>query len=291
MLDFIEEFKDIKELSNFKTVAKSRYFFEIKIEEDLTKLWQVFDFIKEKNIQFKFIWWGTNILFAFDLFDWIIIKNSLSWYKFEEWILETYSSEMISDLAENLENDFNVDRWHRFIWLPWTVGWAIYWNAWCFWLETENNFVEWKFFNIDTYEIVNLSRQELEFSYRNSKLKKEQKLFCISWKFDLNKFEEKYSTDVDNLYFREYKQPKWNSCWSFFKNLEWDSAWRLIEAVWLKWYKLWWAYFSELHANFLMSDWSATFKDLIDLKDLAISKVQNEFWITIEPEVQILKNK
>jgi UDP-N-acetylmuramate dehydrogenase len=205
--------------------------------------------------------------------------------------LEIYSSESISDISKKLELDFNVDRWHRFIWLPWSIGWAIYWNAWCFWLETENNFVEWRFFNIDTYKIVYLNKKELEFSYRNSKLKKDNNLFCISGKFDLNKFEEKYSTEVDNLYFREYKQPKWNSCWSFFKNPKWDSAWRLIEEVWLKWYKIWWAYFSELHANFLMSDWTATFSDLIELKNLAIHKVKEKTWIMIEPEVQILENK
>jgi hypothetical protein len=55
MLDFIEEYKDIKELSNFKTEAKARYFFEIKDELDLNKLGQIFDFIKLNNLQFKFV--------------------------------------------------------------------------------------------------------------------------------------------------------------------------------------------------------------------------------------------
>lgn len=291
MLGFIEEFKDIKELSNFKTEAKARYYFEIKSEKDLTKLQQVFDFIKEKNLEFKIVWWGTNLLFAFDVFDWVIIKNSLLWFTFNDGILESYSSELISDVAEKLESEFNVDRWHRFIWLPGSIWGAVYWNAGCFGLETENNFVKWQFFDIDTFEVVNLTREELDFSYRNSKLKKEKKLFCIKAYFDLNYFEEKYASEVDNLYFREHKQPKWNSCGSFFKNPTWDSAWRLIEQVWLKWFHLWWAYFSKLHANFLMSDWTATYKELLDLKDLAIKKVKDETGIQIEPEVQILKNK
>lgn len=103
------------------------------------------------------------------------------------------------------------------------------------------------------------------------------KYFIISARFDLWKFEEKYSSDVDNIDFRENKQPKWNSCGSFFKNPKWDSAWRLIEAVWLKWYKTWWAYFSQLHANFLMSDWNATYDDLIKLMKLAQEKVKKNF--------------
>jgi UDP-N-acetylenolpyruvoylglucosamine reductase len=54
-----------------------------------------------------------------------------------------------------------------------------------------------------------MSKNEMLFSYRNSVLKlKEGKYFLVSAKFDLSKKVEKYSSDVDNIYFREHKQPK-----------------------------------------------------------------------------------
>jgi UDP-N-acetylmuramate dehydrogenase len=62
----------------------------------------------------------------------------------------------------------------------------------------------------------------------------------------------------------------------------------LIEQVGLKWKKIGGAYFSHRHANFLMHDGSGTYDDLLKLITLAQSKVQDEFWIHLENEVQII---
>jgi UDP-N-acetylmuramate dehydrogenase len=241
-----------------------------------------------------FIGSGTNMLFAFENFDWIVIKNNLFWWNYDEKtkILTSYSQEKISDLAEILEKKFEQKLWHRFIGLPWSVWGAVYWNAWCFWLETENNFLEAKIYNLETWKIENFSKEKINFSYRNSILKeKNNKFFLIEAKFDLSKKIEKYHSDVDNIDFRENKQPKGNTCGSFFKNPNREySAWFLIENVWLKWKKISWAFFSELHANFLMSDGSASYKDLLDLIELAQKKVKEKFWIEIINEVRIIKN-
>lgn len=292
MLEFLEENKDIRHLSGFKTPAKTKYYFEINNLDDVDKLVDIVNFCRQENLSYKILWAGTNILFAFDEYNWVIIKNNLSWYNYDEnnKILEAYSNEMISYLAEIVEEKYDNKVWHRFIGLPWSVGWAVFWNAWCFWLEAENNFLSALVLDLESGQRLELSRQEMFFEYRNSKPKKTWKYFIISVKFDLSKVEEKYSSQVDNIEFRENKQPKWFCCGSFFKNPQWDSAWRLIDAVWLKWYKLWWAFFSEKHGNFLMSDWNATFKDLLDLMKLAQNKVKKEYQIDLVNEVQILKN-
>lgn len=293
MINILRKNIEITELSNFKTKAKAKYYFEINSEDDLEKLSQVFEYIKNNNLKYIFIWWWTNLLFAFDLYDWVVIKNNLTWwrYNYNTKILDAYSAENISDIAEVLENGKNQDLWHRFVWLPWTIWWAIFWNAWCFWLEAENNFLSAKGYNLDTKKIEELSKLDMNFWYRTSILKETGRYFLISARFDLSKKIEKYSSDVDNVYFREHKQPKWNTCWSFFKNPSKEhSAWSLIEAVWLKWYKMWWAYFSDLHANFLMNDWSASYENLLDLISLAIEKVKNKFNIDLTPEVRIIKN-
>jgi UDP-N-acetylmuramate dehydrogenase len=63
----------------------------------------------------------------------------------------------------------------------------------------------------------------------------------------------------------------------------------LIEEVWLKGVNINGAYFSEKHANFLMSDWTATYKDLLNLVNLAIKKVKEEKWFDLVPEVRVVK--
>lgn len=290
MLNCLQKNVEITHLSNFKTKAFSSYFYDFNDASKIEELSSIFSFAEDNNLKTLVIWWWTNLLFAFDNFEGIVIKISLYGWDFDWKHLFSYSSELISDISEKLEYEYKTNIWHRFIWLPWTIWGAVYWNAWCFWLETENNFISWQFYNIIDKGVSTLTKSDLKFDYRTSILKQEKKLLCLSAVFDLSTIIEKYSSDVDNIYFREHKQPKWNSCWSFFKNPHWDSAWRLIEEVWLKWYRHGTAYFSDLHSNFLMSDTNWNYKDLITLKNIAIDKVKNKFWVEIENEVQIITN-
>ena len=311
-MKILQENINITSLSNFKTPAVARYYFEVKINDDVDKVFDIVTFAKNENLKVLFVWWGTNMLFAFDKFEGVVIKNCLEWWKYdtEYKLLHTYSNDSIWEIAESLEKDYGQDLWHRFIGLPGSIWWAVFGNAGCFWLETENNFLSAKVLDLSTWKIQTLDKKQMIFSYRTSLLKQyEWQYFLISANFDLSTKVEKYHSDADNLYFREHKQPKWNTCWSFFKNpvvsLEWFkrdypdyynegmklvSSWFLLENSGLKWYKIWWAFFSPLHANFLMSDWNATSSDLIDLIDYAQKIVFNKFWIKIENEVRIITN-
>ena len=185
----LQENIDITNLSNFKTLAKAKYFYELKCEDCVKILPGIFDFALKNNLKVLFVWWWTNMLFAFDIFEWIVIKNSLKWWKYDDKtkILETYSDEYISEIAEILEKDFWQDLWHRFIWLPWTVWGAIFWNAGCFWLETENNFLSATVLNLNSWQIENFTKSDCWYSYRNSIFKKTEKYFIIKAKFDLSK--------------------------------------------------------------------------------------------------------
>lgn len=294
ILDYLEKNIEITNLSNFKTKAFTKYYFEINSTSDVLKLKDINLFCKKNNISLLYIWWGTNLLFAFDTYEWVIVKNNLKWWNYDDktMILDSFSNESITDIAKELETSYNQKLWHRFIWLPGSIWWAVYWNAWCFWLETENNFLEAEIYDIETWQIKVFNKKKMNFDYRYSIAKEfNNKYFILSAKFDLSCLVEKYHSDVDNIDFRENKQPKWNTCGSFFKNPSKEqSAWFLIEQVWLKWYKLWWAFFSSLHANFLINDWTATYKDLLDLISLAQNKVEKDFWVELIPEVRIITN-
>ena len=286
----LEKNKDISHLSGFNTPAKTQYYYEIHNRQNIETLSKIYTFAQENNLQILLIGWGTNLLFAFDMFEGIIVNNCLKWWNFNSTTkeLESYSSEFISDIAEKLYNDWERI-WKRFIWLPWSVWWAVFWNAWCFWLETENNFVEAELYNFETGKFEILNKSQMQFEYRNSIVKKTGKYIIVKVKFNLSEVIEKYSSQVDNIHFREHKQPKWYTCGSFFKNPSKDSsAWMLIEKVWLKWHKLWWAYFSDLHANFLMNDGTAHYSDLLELVELAQKQVHSKFNIDLIPEVRII---
>ncbi len=291
-LKYLEINKNITELSNFKTNAVAKYYFEIHSRQDIDKLIEINKFAFDKGLKIMFIWEWTNLLFAFEEYNWIVVNNCLTWWDYNEEtkILESFSVESISNIAEELHSNGQV-LWKRFIWLPWSIWWAVFGNAWCFWLEIENNFLSAEVLNLDTWEVELFQKVDMEFEYRNSIIKKQGKYFIIKASFDLSKKVEKYSSDVDNIKFREEKQPKWNTCWSFFKNPNREnSAGKLIEEIWYKWKNINWAYFSEIHANFLMNDGRATYKDLLNLIDLVQKEVKNKYNINLEPEVRIITN-
>lgn len=289
--EFLTENRDIQELSNYKTPAIARFYFEIHTSEDVDKIIDILVWAKNENIPYLFVSSGTNMLFAFDIFEGVIIKNMLKWciYDTTTKILQVYGQEKIWDVATQLENVYHNDLWHRFVWLPGSVAGAIYWNAGCFWLEVENNIVSCEVLNLQTRKRENLDKHGMKFSYRDSIFKQTKKYFIISAVFDLSEKIEKYHSDVDNIYFRENMQPKWNSCGSFFKNPSREySAGFLIEDVGLKWYHIGGAYFSEKHANFLMHTGHGRYQDLLELIQLARDKVDKKHGIYLENEVQII---
>ncbi len=285
---------DISHLSNFKTPASTQYYFEIREENDTTKIIDIIQWARKTSLPILFVSGGTNMLFAFDVYKGIVILNNLKGWSYDKKrkILKSYSSESISPIAEKLEKEYNQKLWHRFIGLPGSIAGAVYGNAGCFGLEIENNFVSCKVLNIENGQVSTIEKKDMNFSYRSSRIKEEKKYFIISAKFDLSQKIEKYHSDIDNIDFRENKQPTGNSCGSFFKNpSKKQSAWYLIEQVWLKWYKLWGAYFSQKHANFLMHDGHGTYKDIIKLILLAQERVRKQFGLELENEVQIITNK
>jgi UDP-N-acetylmuramate dehydrogenase len=292
-MKYLQSNIDITQLSNYKTPALAQWYFELCEEEDVEKLYEIIQWSNQQGLKILWISWGTNMLFAFDKYTGVVIKNSLMWWSYDEEtkILETYGAESIWDIAEVLEREMRQTLWHRFIGLPGTIAWAIYGNAGCFGLETENNFQSCKVMDLDNGQVSTIEKKDMNFEYRNSLLKKEKKYFLISAVFDLSEKIEKYHSEVDNIDFRENKQPKGNSCGSFFKNPNREqSAGYLIEQVWLKGHKIWGAYFSDKHANFLMHDGHGGYKDMLELIGLAQEKVKNDYAIGLENEVQIITN-
>ena len=82
----------------------------------------------------------------------------------------------------------------------------------------ESNFLSCEVFDMLSGIRKTLSKNDMDFSYRHSYLKDHPELFLLSATFDFSEKREKYHSDVDNIDFRENKQPKGNSCGSFFKN-------------------------------------------------------------------------
>jgi UDP-N-acetylmuramate dehydrogenase len=290
-MQYLETNKNLTNLSSFRTRSFSKYFFEIKNLEDIDKLKEIISFARQNNIRYEFIGAWTNILFAFEEFDWIIIKNSLKSQDvlLESNILEVFSWDIVILKTRQLL-DKEITKFVPFLGLPGTFGWALVGNAWCFGLEIKDIFILASVLDLDGLEIIEINNDFMNFEYRNSTLKNNSRYFVISMKLDISG-QNNLSDIEESIKKRKETQPWWvATCWSFFKNPIWASAGRLIEAVWLKWQILNWAKISEKHANFFINFDNANYMDILNLRDLAKEKVKAEFGIELEEEVKIISN-
>lgn len=75
MLPFLETNKDLYKYSSFHTPATARYFFELSQKSDIEKLHDIWKFSQENSLPIIFLGSGTNVVFAFETFEGIIVHN------------------------------------------------------------------------------------------------------------------------------------------------------------------------------------------------------------------------
>ncbi len=285
----MKEHIDISHLSGYRTPAWARYFIEYD-GSNVQELQEATLFAQENNLPILTISGGKNLLLAFDDYPGLVISNISQGYNLSGVVLTAASGEPLWELAEKLENIHGIDLWHRFLGLPGSIGGAIFGNAGCFGLDIWPYVAEVLILNTKTGEKFTKTGTELNFSYRWSECKNHPEWFLLSVICDVSTLRERYSSQEDPLAWREKIQPEGLSCWSFFKNPSREqTAGLLIEKAGFKWYHHGGAYFSEKHANFLMSDGTATWQDLTELVSMAQAKILEQFHLQLEPEVRIIR--
>ena len=75
--NFLTRDIDITRFSSFRTPARAEYFCAIRDESDIEKLPTIHRFATEANLPVLWLGGGTNILFAFDAFHGVVVKNEL----------------------------------------------------------------------------------------------------------------------------------------------------------------------------------------------------------------------
>ncbi|NLJ64544.1 MAG: UDP-N-acetylmuramate dehydrogenase [Christensenellaceae bacterium] len=135
-----------------------------------------------------------------------------------------------------------------------------------------------------------LTNEELNFSYRNSRVK-EEGLCVIEASFILKpaspKNIERNMKDYSNR--RRSTQPvDMPSAGSFFKRPKDNFAGALIENAGLKGYSVGGAKVSEKHAGFIVNTGNATANDVYTLANKVSDKVYELFDIRLEPEVELV---
>ncbi|MDO4616366.1 MAG: UDP-N-acetylmuramate dehydrogenase [Lachnospiraceae bacterium] len=139
-------------------------------------------------------------------------------------------------------------------------------------------------------ELLTLAGEEMELSYRDSRMKREQ-LIVLELLLELKEGDQ----DAIRLRQEELKEARtskqpleYPSAGSTFKRPEGTFAGKLIMDAGLKGYQIGGARVSEKHAGFVINAGGATAADVKALMEHIVKTVQDQFGVTLEPEVLFL---
>jgi UDP-N-acetylmuramate dehydrogenase len=136
-------------------------------------------------------------------------------------------------------------------------------------------------------EVKHLKKADYEYAYRYSSLKFSGNVLVEV----VLRLKKEPKTEIEKKvkdYFkvRRGKQPRVEkNAGSVFKNPEGNFAGRLTQSVGLKGFKVGGAKVSEIHANFIVNDGTATAHDVVAVMREIQKKVYEEYKIKLEPEI------
>jgi UDP-N-acetylmuramate dehydrogenase len=259
----------------------------VKID-DVSQLRELLPYLAEEKIPYFFLGNGSNLLVSDKGYEGVVIT-------FSKKLAEDVTVEgdkviagggvLLSKVAK-FALDENLTGFEFAAGIPGTVGGAMVMNAGAYDGEMKQI--------VETVEVIDkegnlrvLSCEEMEFGYRTSILKREP-LIVTKTTFKLNVGDKNVIKEkMDDLATRRRdKQPlEFPSAGSTFKRPEGHFAGKLIMDAGLRGYQVGGARVSEKHCGFVVNVGNATATDVHNLMEDVIKKVQEEFQVTLEPEV------
>lgn len=275
-----EENISLKKYNTYRIDILAKYMVFPKNTKELIEL---INFARTNNIKYMILGNGSNVIFNTTYYDGIIIKldnfNNMT-IKGNEVYAEAGCSLIklaISTINAELSGlEFACG-------IPGTVGASISMNAGAYNLDISNSLESISVLTPQN-EIIILNKKKLEFSYRDSFLKRNPDYVVLSANFLLKKGnrEEMLLQMEERKKRRKDTQPlEYPSAGSVFRNPPSMYAGELIEKCNLKGYCIGDATVSTKHANFIVNKGNATGKDIVSLINKIKEEVKNKYKIEL----------
>ena len=258
---------------------------------DVSELIKLLKLLKSRNVKYKILGNGSNLLFSDKEYDGFLIKlNSFDTLTFfgnnKIKVGAGYSLIKLSLMAAKkgltgLEFASGI---------PGTVGGAVFMNAGAY--KSDMGYViETVKVLTPNLEIINLENKEMNFHYRSSFLQTHRDYVCLEVILKLNVGKREAIEDVirERRERRVASQPlEYPSAGSVFRNPEGGFAGQLIEESGLKGMTKGGAMISGKHANFVINYKDATSSDIKYLIDLAHDTVLEKYNVDMKIEQEFV---
>ncbi len=267
-------YKEEVSLRNYNTYRVNTICKFLVTPQNVEELKQVVAFLKENEIKYYMLGNGSNVIFAMEYYDGVIIKlDSFNELEYNDNLVTAGAGcSLIKVSLDTIEHGLSGMEFSTGI--PGCIGASVAMNAGAY-NEDISCILKTATVLTPENEIKVMTNEELEYSYRNSFLKRNKKYIVLSATFELKEgnTEEMQQIVEERKQKRIATQPyDLANAGSVFRNPEGNHAGALIEQANLKGYNINDAEVSTKHANFIVNKGNATGKDIIEL----IEKIQKE---------------
>ena len=287
----IEMYEDVslKKYNTYRLDVKCDY---LVFPKDIDEVVKLISFLKENNYKYLVLGNGSNVIFKNKRYNGVVIKLSkLDKMEFDGDKVVVGAGVSLSKLA-NMAINNSLSGLEFSVSIPGEIGASVSMNAGAYNESFSDVFVSAKVLT-PKLEIIELSNEDMDFSYRNSFIKKNKDYIVLEVVLKLKPGNKEEMNAVIEKRFEKRKatQPlEYPSAGSVFRNPEGMYAGKLIEDANLKGYSIGGAMISDMHANFIVNKDNATGEDIINLINLAKDKVKENNNIDLYLEQVIIDN-
>lgn len=273
--------------TTFRVGGPAKLFVKVK---DLESLILVIKYCRKHRIKLFVIGRGSNLLFSDKSFQGIIISlEQFNQYKINGNHVTAQCGVAMIRLAYDCAK-VGLSGFEFMGGIPGNVGGGVFMNAGAYNSNIAEVLESVTILN-ENLELVTLSKDEMDFSYRHSAIQDHKKWIVIEASFVLT---TKTVAEVKDLLDRRKERRMASQPWSqpsagsVFRNPEGMSAWKLIDDAGLRGYEIGGAQVSPKHSNFIVNNGYASAKDIYDLIFYVQKQVEEKFSIVLKPEVRFI---
>ena len=256
---------------------------------------QLLEFLKEskkKNLRITILGAGSNILFRDNGVKGVVVKlgSNFSYTKLiKKNIIEVGAATLDRKVA-NFARDNNLGNLEFLSCIPGSVGGAVIMNSGCYESEISNILLSITAINLDNFSEVEITKEEIDFSYRGTSLPDNLIIISAKLKGTIGKKEEIENKQNNFIEKKKLSQPSQiKTCGSTFKNISKDQkAWMLIKEAGCDQFKEGDATISQKHCNFFVNNGNAKSIDIENLINKVKKRVLEITGIKLELEIKII---
>ncbi len=293
--DFFDENKieylydnSLKKYNTYKIDIKAKY---IVFPQDIIELKKIMGYLCKNNIKYVVLGNGSNVIFACDYYDGVVIKlDKFKKLEINDTIVTVGAGYSLIKLSIDTINK-SLRGLEFAAGIPGAVGASVAMNAGAY-NSSLSDVVREVVVLDDNLEIRTLKKNDLDFEYRDSFLKQNPSYIVLEVVLELEYGDKDSLLQIinDRKLRRIATQPLDKPCaGSVFRNPPEMYAGALIENCGLKGYSINDAQVSEKHANFIINNGNASGMDIEKLIDHIQTKVKEEYDIELKLEQIIIK--